>query len=99
DLVAGRVADQKVPRPRGPDLAVFLGGKAAFLSLVFAVPMLLHPAWVVLLFYGATSMGVGVLWPSCSSWRTASSTPTSRCRGGARGVWRRRGRRARSRPP
>jgi linoleoyl-CoA desaturase len=61
DLVAGRVADQKVPRPRGPDLAVFLGGKAAFLSLVFAVPMLLHPAWVVLLFYGATSMGVGVL--------------------------------------
>jgi linoleoyl-CoA desaturase len=61
DLVAGKVVDQKVPRPRGWDLVVLLGGKAVFVSLVFVVPMLLHPAWVVLLFYGAASMVVGVV--------------------------------------
>src|SRR5262249_21751034 len=61
DLVAGKIRDQKVPRPRGRDLAVLLGGKAVFLSLAFLIPLLLHPFWVVLLVYGSTSLGVGVV--------------------------------------
>jgi linoleoyl-CoA desaturase len=61
DLIAGRVVDHKVPRPRGWDLVVFLAGKAAFLALAFGVPMLFHPAWVVLLFYLVASLVVGIV--------------------------------------
>jgi linoleoyl-CoA desaturase len=35
-------------------------GKAAFLSLAFVVPMMLHPVWVVLLFYVGITAVVGV---------------------------------------
>src|SRR6185369_2746047 len=47
-------------RPRGWDLATFLGGKAVFFSLAFAIPLLLHPVSAVLLLYVAASFAQGV---------------------------------------
>ncbi|MCI0461391.1 MAG: acyl-CoA desaturase [Gemmataceae bacterium] len=59
DLIAGKVGAHKVPRPRGWELVVFLGGKAVFL-LGLALPLLVHPVWVVLLFYITASLVVGL---------------------------------------
>lgn len=58
DVVTGRIGGHRIPRPRGWDLAIFLGGKALFLTLAFVVPLLFHSVWAVLLFYG---VAVGVL--------------------------------------
>jgi linoleoyl-CoA desaturase len=49
-----------VPRPKRWDLAAFVAGKVVFFTLAFAVPLLLHPWWAVLLFYGVTSCVVGI---------------------------------------
>ena len=59
-LAAGRIGGQRFPRPKGWDLLTFVGGKLTFFGLAFAVPVLLHPAWVALLFYGVASFVVGV---------------------------------------
>ena len=56
DVIRGQVSGHAMRRPRGWDLLVLLGGKAFFLALAFGVPHLLHPWWVVLVFYAATSM-------------------------------------------
>lgn len=60
DVIRGQVSGHAMRRPRGWDLLVLLGGKAFFLALAFGVPLLLHPWWVVLVFYAATSMVVGI---------------------------------------
>jgi len=60
DLVTSRVGVHKVPRPKGWDLVVFLGGKALF-AVGLALPLLVHPAWVVLLFYVTASLVVGIV--------------------------------------
>src|SRR5205085_1170356 len=51
----------RYPRPKGWDLVTFVGGKLAFFSLAFAVPMLLHPVWKVLLLYLVASFVLGVV--------------------------------------
>jgi linoleoyl-CoA desaturase len=56
DLATGRVGGRRFARPRGWDLAVFLGGKTLFFSLALAAPLLWHPLWAVLLFYLAASL-------------------------------------------
>lgn len=61
DLLTGRVGQHPFPRPRGRDLALLLGGKAAFFALAFGVPLLLHPWWIVLTFYGIASLVEGVV--------------------------------------
>ena len=61
DLIAGRIGGHRVRRPRGWDLATFLGGKLAFCALAFGIPMLLHPVWVVLLLYAVASIVLGVV--------------------------------------
>jgi linoleoyl-CoA desaturase len=58
DLIAGRVGGHRVPRPKGWDLVIFLAGKAFFFALAFGAPLLFHPFWVVLVFYGVAA-GVG----------------------------------------
>ncbi|MFN0050596.1 MAG: fatty acid desaturase family protein [Planctomycetales bacterium] len=60
DLVAGQLGTHHFPRPRGKDLAVFLGGKTLFFTLMFVIPLLRHPVWVVLGFYviGAAVLGL-----------------------------------------
>ncbi len=60
-LARGRIAGHRYPRPKGWDLVTFVGGKLAFFSLAFAVPMLLHPAWAVLLLYLVASFVLGVV--------------------------------------
>jgi linoleoyl-CoA desaturase len=60
-LVTRRMAQHSVPRPRGSQWAVFIGGKLVFLSLAFAIPLLLHPAWAVAAGYLVTTVVVGVV--------------------------------------
>lgn len=60
DVLAGRIGPHRVPRPKGWDLAIFIGGKALFLSMAFGLPMLLHPWWCVLALYGIASFVQGV---------------------------------------
>jgi len=44
-VAKGRIGEHKIPRPRGKDLAVFVGGKVVFFSMAFGLPLLLHPWW------------------------------------------------------
>jgi linoleoyl-CoA desaturase len=60
-VLTGRIAGQRLARPKGWDLVTFLGGKAAFFALAFVVPALLHHFWAVLLCYVAASMVQGVV--------------------------------------
>jgi linoleoyl-CoA desaturase len=60
-LASGRVGGHRTARPRGWDLAVLLGGKAVFFFLAFGVPLLFHPFWVVLLYYGVTVLLLGMV--------------------------------------
>lgn len=59
-LVIGRIGCTKMPRPRGLDLAIFIGGKAVFFSMAFIVPMFFLPWWLVLAAYGVASFVEGV---------------------------------------
>ncbi|MBZ5553088.1 MAG: acyl-CoA desaturase [Acidobacteriia bacterium] len=61
DVITGRIGDHRIPRPRGRDLVIFLLGKITFFTLVFVIPVLFHPMWVVLLYYGATSVLLGIV--------------------------------------
>jgi len=61
DLLTGRIGSIRFPRPRGWDLAILLGGKLAFFSLAFGLPMMFHPVWVVVLMYGIASFVLGVV--------------------------------------
>ncbi len=50
-LAHGRVGVRQFPRPRGGELAVFLGGKVLFFAWAFAIPLLRHPLPMVLVTY------------------------------------------------
>lgn len=60
DVIKGRIGDHSIPRPRRWDLVVFLGGKMLFLILALGIPMIFHPWWVVLIFYGVAAMITGI---------------------------------------
>jgi linoleoyl-CoA desaturase len=59
--LTGRMAQHSVPRPRGSQWLVFLGGKLAFLSLAFAIPATLHPAWTVVAMYAVAAVSLGIV--------------------------------------
>lgn len=61
DALFGRIGGYRIPRPRGWDLALFLGGKALFLTLAFGVPLLFHSVGAVVLYYGVTVLVVGMV--------------------------------------
>jgi linoleoyl-CoA desaturase len=61
DVVTGRIGRHPFARPKGWDLATFIGGKLTFLALALAVPLCLHPIWVVLPFYVAATFVQGVV--------------------------------------
>lgn len=60
NVIIGRIGAHKFARPRGWDLALFLGGKAVFYTLAFVVPLLIHPWWVVLPIYAVMSFAQGL---------------------------------------
>jgi linoleoyl-CoA desaturase len=60
DLANGRFGGQQHPRPKGWDLAAFIGGKLLFFWLAFAIPLLVHPVLTVLAFYTAVSFAQGI---------------------------------------
>jgi linoleoyl-CoA desaturase len=61
DFITGRIGEHRYPRPRGWDLVTFLAGKVIFLSLTLGLPLLIHPLWVVALFYGVVALVMGVV--------------------------------------
>ena len=59
-VVRGSMSGRPFPRPRGSELAVFLGGKLVFFGLAFGLPLLLHPVWRVLGTYLLVSAVAGL---------------------------------------
>jgi linoleoyl-CoA desaturase len=59
DLWVGHLRHQRIPRPKGWDLAVFLLGKAVFFTLAFGIPLLLHSWQAVLLHYVVSAIALG----------------------------------------
>ena len=60
-IAVGRIGGHRIPRPRGKDLVIFIAGKIVFFSLVFVIPMLLHPWWAVVGTYAIASFVTGVV--------------------------------------
>jgi linoleoyl-CoA desaturase len=61
DLIVGRIGNQRVPRPKGRDLGILVGGKLVFFGLAFGIPMLVHPPWVVVAYYGVAAFVLGIV--------------------------------------
>ena len=59
-IASGRMSGRPFPRPRGVELAVFVGGKLVFFLLAFGLPLLLHPARSVLGVYLLVSAVAGL---------------------------------------
>lgn len=60
DVIRGKIGEQKFPRPKGWNLAMFFAGKVAFATLVFGLPLQFHALPLVLLFYCIASLVQGV---------------------------------------
>ncbi|HWE93386.1 MAG TPA: acyl-CoA desaturase [Tepidisphaeraceae bacterium] len=60
-VCVGRIGEHKIPRPKGKDLLVFIGGKVFFFSLAFGLPMLFHPVLSVLAVYATAAFVSGVV--------------------------------------
>jgi linoleoyl-CoA desaturase len=50
-IIRGKIGENSIPRPRGGELALFVGGKLASFAAIFVVPVLFHALPVVLLGY------------------------------------------------
>ncbi len=61
NVITGRIGEHRIARPKGWDLVTLIGGKAVFFSLALVIPSLLHPVWVVLVFYFAITYLQGVI--------------------------------------
>ncbi len=61
EVIRGRIGGIRFPRPKGKELAIFLGGKALYFTLAFGIPLLFHSPWAVLLFYGTAVLVVGIV--------------------------------------
>lgn len=61
DTWVGRIGAHVVPRPRGWELLIFVSGKIVFFSLAFGIPLLIHPWWVVAIYYVVAATVLGIL--------------------------------------
>ena len=59
NVTRGRIGGRRFPRPRGRHLIELVGGKMLFFGWAFAIPLLVHSWWVVLLFYATTALVLG----------------------------------------
>ena len=50
-VIIGKIGEHRFPRPKGWDLFTFFAGKLVFFSWAMIIPLLFHPAYVVLFFY------------------------------------------------
>jgi linoleoyl-CoA desaturase len=57
-IIRGRIGGHAFPRPTRWNLVIFVIGKVVFFGWAFLVPLLLHPLWAVLFYYG---VGVTIL--------------------------------------
>ncbi len=61
DVIVGHIGGTPMPRPKGWDLALLLGGKAVFFTLALGIPLLFHPWWAVLAVYAGASIVQGIV--------------------------------------
>ncbi|HVK09239.1 MAG TPA: acyl-CoA desaturase [Gemmataceae bacterium] len=61
EVATGYMGPHKIPRPRGWDWVVFVGGKAFSMVTFFVVPMLFHDWYTVLGFYALVVGLMGVI--------------------------------------
>jgi linoleoyl-CoA desaturase len=61
NLITGKIGTKKIPRPKGKDLIVFIGGKLVFFTLAFGIPLLFHHFWTILGVYALASFVSGVV--------------------------------------
>ncbi len=61
DAFTGRIGKHPIPRPKGREWVFFFGGKIIFFTLAFALPLMLHPAWVVASVYGIVAAITGIV--------------------------------------
>lgn len=61
DLVTREIGGHPFPRPRGKELAIFIGGKVVFFTLAFILPLFFHALWKVLLIYTLATGVSGVV--------------------------------------
>jgi len=61
DCIKGRICGHRFQRPRGKDLAIFVGGKLFFATTAFVIPMMFHAPLVVLGFYLLASLVQGLI--------------------------------------
>jgi linoleoyl-CoA desaturase len=61
NVIRGKIGEHKIKRPRGKELAIFLGGKIAFFSIAFIIPMLFHPILDVLTIYTIAAISSGIV--------------------------------------
>jgi len=60
-LAQGRIAGHRFNRPHGWKWLELIGGKLFFIAWAFALPMLYHRFWVVLVLYAVTVFMLGVV--------------------------------------
>lgn len=61
NVIRGRIGEHKIKRPRGKELAIFIGGKIAFFSIAFVIPMFFHPVLDVLTIYAIAAISSGIV--------------------------------------
>src|SRR4029077_1525719 len=59
-VAAGQIGGNPFPRPPGRELSLFAGGKLAFFTLAFAIPLLSRPLWQVALACAGVGMVQGL---------------------------------------
>jgi linoleoyl-CoA desaturase len=60
EVIRGKIGQKRFPRPRGRNLAIFLGGKAVFFTIAFVIPCLFHSIINVLAVYAIASVTLGM---------------------------------------
>ncbi len=60
NIAVGQIGCTKMPRPKGLDLAIFIGGKIFFFGMTFVLPMFFLPWWLVIASYGVATFVEGV---------------------------------------
>jgi linoleoyl-CoA desaturase len=61
DVMASKIGEHPIDRPKGLDLAVFILGKVISIGLMLVLPMFWHPWWLVLGFYVYVTAVIGVV--------------------------------------